>query len=92
MVVNDTVAGGYAELHLGSGRGSDAFFYTNIGTGIGGGVANMGEYIVEPIRRYANEYVFISGRDRFEVVTCELLDNNVPLGAALFAIHGFEGL
>lgn len=196
VVVNDTVAGGYAELHLGSGRGSDAFFYTNIGTGIGGGlyikgkpwdgigfgaayfgntyacdppvriedlcagpaierrlqegipaescmteptcralhaaakagdafalsvledvgrhfgigianvvsmlgvdrvaigggVANMGEYIVEPIRRYANEYVFLSGRDRFEVMTCELLDDNVPLGAALFAIHGFESL
>lgn len=196
VVVNDTVAGGYAELLLGSGRGSQAFFYTNIGTGIGGalyingkpwdgigfgasyfgntyacdppvriedlcsgsaierrlregipanslvseptcralhaaakagdafalaelervgkhfglglanvvtllgvdriaiggGVANMGEYVVEPIRRYAQQYVFISGRDRFTVTACELLDNNVPLGAALFAIHGFESV
>lgn len=196
VVVNDTVAGGYAELHLGAGRGSNAFFYTNIGTGIGGslfingkpwdgigfgasyfgntyiseppvrieelcagpsierrlregipadssvaeptcralhaaaqegdafalsvledvgrhfglgianlvtllgvdciaiggGVANMGEYVVDPIRRYAEQYVFITGRDRFRVTTCELLDNNVPLGAALFAIHGFKSI
>lgn len=196
VVVNDTVAGGYAELLLGSGRGSRAFFYTNIGTGIGGalyingkpwdgtgfgasyfgntylsepptrieelcsgtaierrlregipadskvteptcralhaaaqqgdafalaeldrvgryfglgianlvtllgvdriaiggGVANMGKYVVEPIEKYAGEYVFISGRDRFSVCACELLDDNVPVGAALFAIHGFESV
>lgn len=36
VVVNDTVAGGYAELKLGSGRDSRVFFYTNIGSGIGG--------------------------------------------------------
>ena len=36
VVVVDTVAGGYAELKLGSGVGSRKFFYTNIGTGIGG--------------------------------------------------------
>ncbi len=59
---------------------------------IGGGVANMGEYVVDPIRRYAEQYVFITGRDRFRVTTCELLDNNVPLGAALFAIHGFKSI
>jgi len=35
-VVNDTVCGGYAELLCGSGRGSEHFFYTNIGTGCGG--------------------------------------------------------
>lgn len=196
IVVNDTVAGGYAELLLGAGRGSKAFFYSNIGTGIGGalyingkpwdgigfgasyfgntylsepptriedlcsgpaierrlregipsdskvaeptcralhtaaqqgdafalaeldrvgryfglgvanlvtllgvdriaiggGVGNMREYIVNPIAKYAREYVFISGCDRFEVCTCELLDNNVPVGAALFAIHGFESV
>ena len=196
VVVNDTVAGGYAELLVGSGRGSNAFFYTNIGTGIGGafyingknwdgigygssyfgntylsepptriedlcsgtaierrlregipadscmaeptcralhaaaqqgdafalgvlddvgryfgqgianlvtllgvdrvaiggGVGNMGDYIVKPIAKYAEKYVFISGRDRFEVCTCELLDDNVPIGAALFAIHGFQSV
>ena len=36
IVVVDTVAGGYAELMLGSGKDSSKFFYTNIGTGIGG--------------------------------------------------------
>lgn len=196
VVVNDTVAGGYAEQLLGAGRGSHAFFYTNIGTGIGGafyingkpwdgigfgasyfgntylsepptriedlcsgtaierrlregipadslvkeptcralhaaaqqgdafalseldrvgryfgqgianlvtmlgvdriaiggGVGNMREYIVDPIAKYAEKYVFISGRDRFTVCTCELLDDNVPVGAALFAIHGFTSV
>lgn len=196
VVVNDTVAGGYAELLLGAGRGSKAFFYTNIGTGIGGafyingkpwdgigfgasyfgntylseppvriedlcsgtaierrlregipadskvteptcralhaaaqqgdafalaeldrvgryfglgianlvtllgvdriaiggGVANMGKYIVDPIAKYAKEFVFISGCNRFEVCACRLLDDNVPVGAALFAIHGFKSV
>jgi len=210
-VVNDTVAGGYAELKLGSGRKSEKFFYTNIGTGIGGslfvngktwdgigfggaylgntytadwtseekdavakieaicsgvqiekrlrrkgyvpqnsmlieicggecekidcrmlkkaaeqgdvfslaeldrightfgmgvanvvtllgvdtvaiggGVANLGELILEPIRKYAEKYVFISGKDRFKVIQCELMDNNVPVGAALYARDGFD--
>ena len=38
VIVNDTVAGGIAELYCGAGRGSDSLFYTNIGTGIGGGI------------------------------------------------------
>lgn len=210
-VVNDTVAGGYAELKLGSGRDSSKFFYTNIGTGIGGslfidgktwdgigfggaylgntytadwtadengavtkietlcsgaqiekrlrkegyvpensmlielcngdikkidcrmlkkaaengdefalaeldrvgetfgmgvanvvtllgvdtvsiggGVANLGELILEPIRKYAEKYVFISGKGRFKVVQCTLMDDNVPVGAALYARDGFD--
>jgi glucokinase len=36
FIINDTVAGGYGEYHLGSGRGVEHFFYTNIGSGIGG--------------------------------------------------------
>ncbi|MBP7935212.1 MAG: ROK family protein [Phycisphaerae bacterium] len=36
IILNDTVAGGYGEYHLGSGRGVRQFFYTNIGSGIGG--------------------------------------------------------
>lgn len=210
-VVNDTVAGGYAELKLGSGRDSSKFFYTNIGTGIGGslfvdgktwdgigfggaylgntytadwtaetnnavtkietlcsgaqiekrlrkegyvpagsmlielcdgdiqkidcrmlkkaaecgdkfalaeldkightfgmgvanvvtllgvdtvsiggGVANLGDLILDPIRKYAEKYVFISGKDRFKVVQCTLMDDNVPIGAALYARDGFD--
>lgn len=38
IVVNDTVTGGFAELYKGAGRNSENFFYTNIGTGIGGGL------------------------------------------------------
>ncbi len=36
IIVNDTVSGGYAELIYGSGKDSHNFFYTNIGSGIGG--------------------------------------------------------
>ena len=36
LVLNDTAAGGMAELCKGAGAGSSCFFYTNIGTGIGG--------------------------------------------------------
>ena len=35
-VLNDTVAGGWGEYICGSGQGSRSFFYTNIGSGIGG--------------------------------------------------------
>lgn len=35
-VINDTVAGGFAELYLGRGRRANNLFYTNIGSGIGG--------------------------------------------------------
>lgn len=38
VIVNDTVLGGIGELILGNGAGSSRFFYTNIGTGIGGGL------------------------------------------------------
>ncbi len=36
LVANDTVAGGYAELCRGSGADARHFFYSNIGSGIGG--------------------------------------------------------
>lgn len=38
IVVNDTVAGGIAEIYCGAGRNCPSVFYTNIGTGIGGGI------------------------------------------------------
>ena len=44
IILNDTVAGGYGEYHLGSGRGVRQFFYTNIGSGIGGVFILNGEY------------------------------------------------
>lgn len=44
VVRNDTVTGGLGELYCGAGRGSSRFFYTNIGTGIGGGLYWPGGY------------------------------------------------
>lgn len=44
IIVNDTVTGGFAELYKGAGRQSETFFYTNIGTGIGGGLYIHGKY------------------------------------------------
>ena len=38
IVENDTVCGGYAEYRLGAGKGAKGFFYTNIGSGIGGAI------------------------------------------------------
>lgn len=57
---------------------------------IGGGLANLGECLRQPVEKYAEQYVFISGKDRFKVVICSLLDNNVPVGAALYARDGFR--
>ena len=44
VVRNDTVTGGLGELYAGAGIGSTRFFYTNIGTGIGGGSYWPGGY------------------------------------------------
>ena len=41
-VANDTFTGGIGELLVGAGQGSDLLFYTNIGTGIGGGLYYKG--------------------------------------------------
>ena len=59
---------------------------------IGGGLANLGDWILAPVRKYAEKYVFISGKDRFRVTICSLLDDNVPIGAALYARDGFHSL
>ena len=44
------------------------------------------------IRKYAEKYVFISGKDKYKIVQCELMDNNVPVGAALYAKNGFAAI
>ncbi len=36
VIINDTVAAGLGEYKCGSGQGAKCFFYTNIGSGIGG--------------------------------------------------------
>ena len=57
---------------------------------IGGGVANMGEVLMEPIRRWTEKYVFESAQGRYDVVQCRLMDENVLIGAALYARDGFK--
>ncbi|MBE5767856.1 MAG: ROK family protein [Clostridiales bacterium] len=57
---------------------------------IGGGVANMGEVLMDPIRRHTAKYVFESAQGRYDVVQCELMDENVLIGAALYARDGFN--
>ncbi len=59
---------------------------------IGGGLANLGKWILEPIQKYADQYVFISGKERYQIVICSLMDYNVPIGAALYARDGFKTL
>lgn len=49
IVRNDTVTGGLGELYLGAGKGSRRFFYTNIGTGIGGGFYWPGGYLASSL-------------------------------------------
>lgn len=44
VVRNDTVTAGLGELYRGAGQGCTRFFYTNIGTGIGGGLYWPGGY------------------------------------------------
>lgn len=52
---------------------------------IGGGVGNMGEFLLEPVRRYCREVEFISVRDRYKIVRSELKDNIVLVGALRYA-------
>ena len=57
---------------------------------LGGGVSNMGDLILEPIRKYTDTLVFESAKDRYEIVKCQFGDEAVVVGAALFARDGFD--
>lgn len=57
---------------------------------IGGGVANMGDVLLDPIRRHTDKYVFESAKGRYDIVQCKLMDENVLIGAALYARDGFN--
>lgn len=52
---------------------------------IGGGVAKMGDVLLEPIRRYTDEFVFVSARGRYRIVGCRHEDNAVLVGSILYA-------
>jgi len=57
---------------------------------IGGGVANLGDVLLDPIRRHTERYVFISARGTYEIVKSQIMDDNVPVGAVLYARDGFR--
>ena len=57
---------------------------------IGGGVANMGDVLMDAIRRWTEKYVFESAQGRYDIVQCRLMDENVLIGAALYARDGFK--
>ncbi len=52
---------------------------------IGGGVARMGNILLDPIRRYTEELVFDANKGRYEIVYCRHEDDSVPIGALLWA-------
>ena len=57
---------------------------------IGGGVAHFGEWLLAPMRASAEEHAFISARGKFRIVECAMVEDNVPVGAALYARDGFK--
>lgn len=59
---------------------------------IGGGVANLGETILAPVRKYVDDYVFVSAKGKFDIVQCEIMDENVLVGAVLYARDGFNAI
>lgn len=52
---------------------------------LGGGVSNMGEVLLEPIRQSVKAHEFISSSGHYEIVACELKESIVLAGAILLA-------
>lgn len=52
---------------------------------IGGGVSNLGEILIEPIRRATQKHAFVSNRGHYTIQRCELGDRIVLVGALLLA-------
>jgi glucokinase len=52
---------------------------------IGGGVANLGDILLDPIRRHTDQRVFVSAHGAYRIVPCVFMDAAVPVGAALLA-------
>ncbi len=53
---------------------------------IGGGVSNLGEVLLEPMRRYAKQYAFEPCKEGFEILRCRFTEEAVPLGAAMLIV------
>ena len=52
---------------------------------LGGGVSNMGELLLEPIRNSVKAHEFINSVGRYDIVPCELKESIVLVGAILLA-------
>jgi glucokinase len=52
---------------------------------IGGGVANLGDSLLEPMRCQTARRVFLCAKDQYRIVRCAFVDQAVPIGATLFA-------
>jgi glucokinase len=59
---------------------------------IGGGVARMGDLLLDPVRKYTDELVFSSCKGKFEIVRCRHDDAAVPVGAILYAARTPRGI
>jgi len=57
---------------------------------LGGGVALMGDVLLEPVRRYVRERAFGPFRDSVTIVPCALGESVVPIGAMLLAADDGE--
>ena len=54
---------------------------------IGGGIANMGDMLLDPVRKYTDEKVFISAKGKYKIVKCALGNDVVPVGAVIYAAN-----
>lgn len=57
---------------------------------IGGGVSNLGECLLKPIRKHLCKYEIPSFRNRYKVVLSKLRDDIVLRGAILLAMHSLN--
>jgi len=54
---------------------------------IGGGVSQIGNLLLDPIRKYTAKYEFITSANRYEIVPCVLKESIVLVGAILLAYN-----
>lgn len=56
---------------------------------IGGGVSNLGELLLKPVRKFVRKYEFINSTDMYTIQKCELGSAIVLVGASLMAKDTF---
>ena len=59
---------------------------------VGGGVAMMGDLLIDRIRKYTKQHEFVSSTGHYEISACELGEQIVLVGAILRAGERFGGL